>query len=82
MASPYIFFNGRVLPAEQVAISPLDIGLLRGYAVFDLLRTVGGKPFLLAEHLKRLRHSADLLGLAVPYTDDEIAAAIDELLVR
>ena len=80
MASPYIFFNGQVLPADQVSISPLDIGLLRGYAVFDLLRTVGGKPFLLAEHLKRLRHSADLLGLAVPYSDEEISAAISELL--
>ncbi len=60
---PSIFLNGRIIPAEQAAISPLDIGLLRGYAVFDLLRTVGGRPFLLAEHLKRLRSSAELLGL-------------------
>jgi branched-subunit amino acid aminotransferase/4-amino-4-deoxychorismate lyase len=80
MPSPSIFMNGRIMPAEQAAISPLDIGLLRGYAVFDLLRTVGGRPFLLAEHLKRLRSSAELLGLHVPYNDTEIAEAIDELL--
>lgn len=76
----HIFLNGKILPAEAAAISPLDIGLLRGYAVFDLLRTVNGRPFLLAEHLKRLRHSAELLGLAVPYSDGAIELAIDELL--
>jgi branched-chain amino acid aminotransferase len=80
MPSPSIFINGRIVPAEQATISPLDIGLLRGYAVFDLLRTVGGRPFLLAEHLKRLRSSAELLGLSVPYSDAQIAEAIDELL--
>jgi D-alanine transaminase/branched-chain amino acid aminotransferase len=80
MASQHLFLNGRIVPVEQAAISPFDIGLLRGYAVFDLLRTVGGRPFLLAEHLKRLRSSAELLGLSVPCSDDEIAAAIDALL--
>jgi D-alanine transaminase/branched-chain amino acid aminotransferase len=80
MASQHLFLNGRIVPIEQAAISPFDIGLLRGYAVFDLLRTVGGRPFLLAEHLKRLRGSAELLGLSVPCSDDEIASAIDALL--
>jgi branched-chain amino acid aminotransferase len=80
MPAHNVFLNGRIVPAEQAAISPLDIGLLRGYAVFDLLRTVDGRPFLLAEHLKRLRGSADLLGLSVPYSDAEITRAIDELL--
>lgn len=80
MHSTYVYLNGEILPLEQAAISPLDIGLLRGYAVFDLLRTVGGRPFLLAEHLHRLRASADELDLRVPATDGRIAEAIDELL--
>jgi branched-subunit amino acid aminotransferase/4-amino-4-deoxychorismate lyase len=80
MTKQHIYLNGRILLEEEAAISPLDIGLLRGYAVFDLLRTVNGRPFLLAEHLKRLRASADQLGLAVSASDDEIAAVIDELL--
>jgi branched-chain amino acid aminotransferase len=82
MQTHYIYLNGEIVPAERAAISPLDIGLLRGYAVFDLLRTVGGRPFLLAEHLERLRASAAELDLSVPATDDEIASAIDELLAR
>ena len=80
MQTNYIYLNGNIVPADQAAISPLDIGLLRGYAVFDLLRTVAGKPFLLAEHLERLHASAAQLGLAVPVSDAEIVSAIRELL--
>jgi branched-chain amino acid aminotransferase len=80
MTTQRVFLNGRILPLEDAAISPLDIGLLRGYAVFDLLRTVEGRPFLLAEHLRRLRHSGELLGLTVPESDERIAEIIDELL--
>ena len=80
MASPYIFFNGRVLSAEQVAISPFDIGLLRGYAVFDLLRTVGGRPFLLAEHLRRLHRQPSSSGSRCRTRTTRSPRAIDELL--
>ena len=82
MRTTYLYLNGEIIPAEQAAISPYDIGLLRGYAVFDLLRTVNGQPFLLAEHLKRLRESASHLGLSVPVTDGEIEAVVLELLER
>lgn len=80
MQAHYIYLNGAIVSADEAAISPLDIGLLRGYAVFDLLRTVDGEPFLLAEHLERFRNSAEYLHLAVPASDDEIASAICELL--
>jgi len=75
-----MYLNGLIVPESQAAVSPLDIGLLRGYAVFDLLRTVKLRPFLLREHLQRLRESARHLGLTVPASDDQIAEAIDELL--
>ena len=82
MQERFIYLDGRIIPAEQAAISPFDIGLLRGYAVFDLLRTVRGKPFMLPEHLKRLRESAEQLDLVVPRTDEEITGVISELLRR
>ena len=74
--------NGAIVPITEAAVSPLDIGLLRGYAVFDLLRTVGGRPFLLAQHLERLHASASALGLALPVSDRDIGQAIDDLLQR
>jgi branched-subunit amino acid aminotransferase/4-amino-4-deoxychorismate lyase len=82
MRTDFVYLNGRIVRAGQAAISPFDIGLLRGYAVFDLLRTIDGRPFLLDEHLRRFRASAKRLALTVPVGDDEIAAAIDELLER
>lgn len=82
MHTPHIYLNGRIVSADEASISPFDIGLLRGYAVFDLLRTVRGEPFLFAEHMQRLRASASQLGLRVPVSDDEIAAAVHELLAH
>lgn len=82
MAHTYLYLNGEIMPTERAALSPFDVGLLRGYAVFDLLRTVGGTPFLLEEHLQRLHSSAGLLGLRVPISDAEIARIIGELLAR
>lgn len=81
MRTRYLYLNGDIVEADKARISPFDIGLLRGYAVFDLLRTVGGHPFLLAEHLGRLRASAAEIGLSVPATDEEITDAIEKLLV-
>jgi len=82
MTTTYLYLNGDIIPTESACISPYDIGLLRGFAVFDLLRTVHGRPFLLTEHLTRLRASATHLGLQVPRTDAEIAEIVDELLER
>lgn len=76
----YVYLNGEIVLAEKAAISPFDIGLLRGYAVFDLLQTVRGVPFMVTEHLRRFRASASQLGLEVPATDTQVSSAIDELL--
>src|SRR5829696_9196963 len=36
------------------ALDPLDLALVRGEAVFEALRTYGGRPFRLEAHLERL----------------------------
>lgn len=76
------FLNGKILPFDNAYISLDDIGLLRGYSVFDFLRTYNGKPFLLKEHLSRLRNSAKALSLTVPLTDTEIGRTIEVLLQK
>jgi len=43
---PHVYLNGPHRLARRGGHLALDIGLLRGYAVFDLLRTVHGRPFL------------------------------------
>ncbi len=57
--------NGVLSPPEAASVSPLDRGFLFGDSVYETVRTYGGRPFLLPEHLARLRRSADRL--EIPY---------------
>jgi branched-subunit amino acid aminotransferase/4-amino-4-deoxychorismate lyase len=74
------YLNGTFIDAGDLTISPYDLGLLRGYAVFDIMRTQNGKPFLFSGHWKRLYNSAKQFGLKLPVTEKEFAAVVETLL--
>lgn len=76
----FVSVDGVVLPAEQARISVLDTGFTFGDAVYETLRTYGGRPFQLGRHLARLRASAERLGIAIPPPDEELGARIDAVL--
>lgn len=76
------YLNGKILPIHKLKISPYDLGLLRAYAVFDVMRTYNGKPFLIEEHWKRLCNSAKEVGLSMPIKEDEFRKIIKELLKK
>ena len=61
------YFNGKFLDEKEAKISVYDLGLLRGYAVFDFLRTYNQKPFYLDDHLKRFLNSSKLINLKHNY---------------
>ena len=64
--------RGLVDPAEPV-YGAGDEALLRGGAAFETIRVYSGRPFLLDEHLARLRHSAAALALEPPDGARELA---------
>lgn len=66
MSAPLCYWNGRLVPADAVAISPYDRGLLLGDGVFETMRAYDGRLFGLAAHLARLQHGAAVLGLDLP----------------
>lgn len=76
----YCFLNGKIVPANEAAVAINDLGLLRGYAIFDYLKSYNGKPFRLQDYLERFRASADELRLPMKYADAQIASFVDELL--
>ena len=76
------YFNGEVMALKDARLSPNDLGVLRGYGIFDYLRTYNGIPFLLDQHLDRLYNSLDLMGLVIPDTRNDIKLAINELMKR
>src|SRR5829696_5740669 len=60
------------------ALDPLDLALVRGEAVFEALRTYGGRPFRLEAHLQRLAASARAIELPLPGGLEDLGArAID-----
>lgn len=66
------YIDGEFLQEDQAAISVNDIGLLRGYGVFDFLRTYNRRPFYLEDHVARLANSARLIDLSLPCTEREV----------
>ncbi len=78
-----IFYcDGKFLPADEAVIPATDLSVLRGYGVFDFLRTYGGRPFHLADHIKRLGRSADLLGIPLPMSCKAVEDLVLETLKR
>ena len=51
------WFNGEVIPTEQVRISPFDRGFLYGDGVYELVRVFGGTPIAMDAHERRLAAS-------------------------
>src|ERR1019366_4255080 len=68
--------------AASASVSVLDRGLLYGDGVFEGIRFYARTPFLLAEHLRRLRASARCLAIELPHRDDELAELCGEAIER
>lgn len=75
-----IWCNGAFIPDGEARIAITDRGFTLADGIFETLRASGDAPLWLAEHLKRLRTSAQFLGLHIAHDDSEIEAAIVRLL--
>jgi branched-chain amino acid aminotransferase len=76
------YLNGAYVPATEAALPLNDLGIVRGYGVFDLLRTYDGMPFKLREHVERLARSAEAIGIELPGGVDEVEAIVRETYRR
>lgn len=80
VSARYCFVNKQILPLQEAAISLNDLGLFRGYSIFDYFRTQKGEPFLMLPYLQRFRSSAEQLHLSVPLSEEALAEVIRELI--
>ncbi len=78
----YCYFNGKIVKEKDAGISVRDVGVLRGYGVFDVLRTFGGVPFLFDAHYDRLVRCAGKLGLRVPLSRSRARSVVNTLLKK
>lgn len=59
-------FNGCLILADEVRISPFDLGLTVGLGVFETMQSYDGSVFAWGRHYDRLQHSAKVSGIALP----------------
>ena len=76
------YVDGKFVPAAEAAFPLNDLGLLRGYGVFDFMRTYNGKVIFIQDHIERLARSAREIGLALPWPKAEIIRLVGETLQR
>ena len=79
---PFCFANDHILPSEQASLHPLDIGLIRGYAIFDFFRTENFKPFFLEEYLRRFISSAEKTSLPLNFDINDLSRIGHDLIEK
>lgn len=76
------YFNGAVIPESEARVAPDDLGMLRGFAVYEGITAVNGVPFHFNAHWERLINSAQALGLSIPVSEEEAEKGIREVLAQ
>lgn len=71
-----VYVNGRITGERDAVISVFDHGFLYGEGVYETMRTYNRRIFLYDRHMRRLRRSASMIALDLPFTDEEMAARI------
>ncbi len=73
------YINDKLIDCNDAQISAYDLGLNRGYAVFDFFRIVNGHFRFLDNHLERFMNSINLAKIPNPYSKKQLKNKIIEL---
>lgn len=83
-ATPYIWFNGKLVPWEKATVHVLAHALHYGSSVFEGIRAYstpqGVAIFRLADHTRRLFESAKIYRIHIPFTPEQINAACHQAI--
>ncbi len=70
-----LWLDGKLVPWRDAKIHVLTHGLHYASSVFEGERLYDGRIYKLEEHTRRLFVSAEILGMKIPYTEEEINKA-------
>jgi branched-chain amino acid aminotransferase len=84
--SDLIWMNGEFVAWEDAKVHVLTHGLHYGTGVFEGIRAheteLGTAVFRLSDHLERLRRSAELYYMPLPYSPQELRTVVHDVIVR
>ena len=75
-----VSIDGVLKRPEEATVSVYDRGFLYGDSVFETIRTYGGVPFALEEHIARLAQSAERVGIELPIGRAELVREVETAL--
>lgn len=76
------YLNGKFIPSAKTKIPITDLGLQRGWGVFDFLRTYSGRPFQLSAHIARFLRSAKGSLINLNRSAEELIELVNQLINR
>ena len=80
MIHRYVFHNDRLVPIEQVRLSPGQAGLMSGWGLFTTLRIFDGEAFAFERHWRRLEKDAARTRLPFPFDAAKVRMQLSKLL--
>tara|TARA_B100000965_G_scaffold92089_1_gene75047 strand:- start:1340 stop:2227 length:888 start_codon:yes stop_codon:yes gene_type:complete len=78
----FIWYNGDFVEWQNATTHVLNHGLHYGSCVFEGLRVYGEEIFKLEEHTDRLFHSAQRMGIDIPFSKEELNLAQNETVKK
>jgi len=75
-----VLLNGELTDPGRASISVYDRGFLYGDSVFETVRTYGGAPYALDEHMQRLGRSAERVHIRLPVAAEVIADEVKKAI--
>jgi len=80
MNTPRIMFNKAMIPSNQSCLHYNDRSFMLGHGLFETILVKHGVAPALDYHWKRLEKSAGIVGITLPFSYEELARMIDELI--
>jgi branched-chain amino acid aminotransferase len=73
-----VYVNGEITSADRAVIPIYDHGFVYGEGIYETMRTYNRVPFLFDRHVRRLRNSAQLIHLDMPFEDRTLLGHIEK----
>lgn len=80
MLHKFVYHNDRLVPMEEVRLSPGQAGLLNGWGVFTTLRIYQREPFAFNRHWRRLMADAHQLEIPIGWQPDAVSQHLATLI--
>src|SRR5437016_1808821 len=84
----FVWMDGEIVPWADARIHVSADAVLRGANIFEGMRAYWNAKerqlyiFRNAEHLRRLRQSAKIMRMSIPYSDEELTQGFIDLIRR